>query len=611
MDIIKQVEKEKVKVKQQKKHEKWEIDFSYNLKTYLGFLKKYWIICVVLLVIMLAFEVTYVVEKYLFKLLIDDGGKFTQNSLSKEAFLAIIMTVALIFAGMLLFRVIFRWIRVHLINILDAGTMKDLKFKFFNHVVNLSHDFHSSHKTGSMITRILRGSGAMERLNDTVIFNMAPLIFTTIVAAVSIFSFDWISALVLLLTMIVFITYSYIFQVIGKKPQAIMNENEDIEKANLADFITNIDSIKYYGKEKDISNRYEKLANKTKSSVFKFWSQARWLDSGQELILGIGTILLIYFPLMGLLNGTISTGTLVFIYTVYVSLISQVYGFVWGLRNYYRSMVDFESLFRYAKIDQTVKDKEDAKNLEIKEGEIEFKNITFKYGKRTLFKNLNLKIPKQKKIALVGHSGCGKTSLVKLLYRFYDVDSGSITIDGEDIRDFKQESLRTEMSIVPQECVLFDDTIYNNVAFSNPKASKEQVLEAIKFAQLDKIFKEFPDKENTIVGERGVRLSGGEKQRVSIARAILANKKVLVLDEATSSLDSKTEHEIQQDLKKLMEGRTTIIIAHRLSTIMHADEIIVMEKGKIVQNGNHFELIRKTGTYKELWNLQKGGYIGV
>ena len=190
------------------------------------------------------------------------------------------------------------------------------------------------------------------------------------------------------------------------------------------------------------------------------------------------------------------------------------------------------------------------------------------------------------------------------------MESGQILIDGQNISDVKQESLRGEMSIVPQECVLFDDTIYNNVAFSKPNASKEEVLEAMKFAQLDKIFGDFPLRENTIVGERGVRLSGGEKQRVSIARAILANKKILILDEATSSLDSKTEHEIQNDLKKLMEGRTTIIIAHRLSTIMHADEIIVLERGKIVQKGNHFELIRKSGTYKELWDLQKGGYIG-
>ncbi len=183
------------------------------------------------------------------------------------------------------------------------------------------------------------------------------------------------------------------------------------------------------------------------------------------------------------------------------------------------------------------------------------------------------------------------------------------TIEGKDIRNVKHESLRNEMAIVPQECILFDDTIYNNIKFSNPKATREQVMQAIKFAQLDKIVSRFPNKEDTIVGERGIKLSGGEKQRVSIARAILANKKVLVLDEATSALDSETEHEIQKDLQKLMEGRTSIVIAHRLSTIMNADIIVVIKEGKIVQMGKHNELIRKSGEYKKLWELQKGSYL--
>ena len=224
-------------------------------------------------------------------------------------------------------------------------------------------------------------------------------------------------------------------------------------------------------------------------------------------------------------------------------------------------------------------------------------------------KDFNLKIKPEEKVALVGHSGCGKTTLVNLLNRLYDVDSGKILIEGNDIRDFKQESVRSETGIVPQECILFDDTIYNNIKFADPKASKKEILDAIKFAQLDKIIGNFPKKENTIVGERGVKLSGGEKQRVSIARAILANKKILVLDEATSALDSETEHEIQKSLQKLLQGRTSIIIAHRLSTIMSADRIIVMKNGKIIQQGRHEDLIKQQGEYKKLWNLQKGGYI--
>lgn len=333
------------------------------------------------------------------------------------------------------------------------------------------------------------------------------------------------------------------------------------------------------------------------------------MSSVQRFIIGIGTFFVILFPLINFLNGQMTLGTLTFIYTIYIGLLGPMISFVHGIRGYYRSMADFQELFEYGKVQKEILDKPNAKKLEIKKGEIEFKEISFNYGKRKIFDGFNLKIPANKKVALVGHSGCGKTTLIRLLYRFYDIDKGQILIDKKDIREVKQESLRGEMSMVPQECILFDDTIYNNIAFSNPKASKKEVMKAIKFAQLGRIIKEFPNKENTIVGERGVKLSGGEKQRVSIARAILANKKILVLDEATSSLDSQTEYEIQKDLGKLMEGRTSIIIAHRLSTIMHADKIVVLKKGKIVQMGTHRQLINQQGEYKKLWNLQKGGYI--
>ncbi len=316
-----------------------------------------------------------------------------------------------------------------------------------------------------------------------------------------------------------------------------------------------------------------------------------------------------YFPMKGFLEGDITLGTLVFVYTVFGNLLGPMNSFVQGMRNFYRSMADFQSLFQYAKIKNDIIDKVNAPELKIREGKIEFKDVRFNYLKRRVFSNFDLKVNKNEKVALVGRSGCGKTTLVKLLFRLYDVVGGKITIDGKDIREVNQESLRGELSIVPQECVLFDDTIYNNIAFSNPKASRKEILTAIRFAQLDEIIEKFPYKENTIVGERGVRLSGGEKQRVSIARAVLANKKVLVLDEATSSLDSETEYEIQKSLAKLLENRTAIIIAHRLSTVMRADKIVVLDNGKIVQMGKHEELIKKPGVYKQLWNLQRGGYL--
>jgi len=408
----------------------------------------------------------------------------------------------------------------------------------------------------------------------------------------------------------VFVVYSYYFLQKQRKANIDFNNAEDFEKANMGDIFTNIDSIKYFGKESMIKNKYKNLSLDTKKKMFNSWWYNEWLSSGHTLITGLGAFFLVFFPILRVLQGEISIGTLVFIYTAYGNIFGPLYGFVGGLRGFYRSMADFESLSQYSKVENDIKDKKNARNLEVKKGEIEFRDVEFNYGKRPLFGKFNLSIKKNEKVALVGHSGCGKTTLVKLLYRLFDVNSGKILIDGKDIRDFKQESLRGELSIVPQEAILFDDTIYNNIRFSNPKASRKDVLRAMKFAQLDRFVQNLPKKENTIVGERGVKLSGGERQRVSIARALLANKKILVLDEATSSLDSMTEHEIQKDLFRLMEGRTSIIIAHRLSTIMQTDKIIVMENGKIVQIGKHKNLIRKRGPYRVLWELQKGGYIG-
>ncbi len=586
-----------------------KINFKYNLSVYYGFLKKYWGLFIAILFFVIILESRHVIEKYLFKVIIDRGTEFAAGTMILDDFTRILLILAMIFIMVIVSGTLSRWLYIHLINRLDARLILDLKRKFFNHIIGLDHGFHVSHKTGSLISRLGRGARAMERMTDIITFSIAPLIFELTIVVLSIMYFDLTSAIVVFSTVIVFIAYGLFIQKIQQSSNIEANEAEDIEKGNVADIFTNIDSIKYFGKENTIKNRFAKLTDKTRRAMIKHWDYFRWFDSGQTFILGTGTFFLVYFSLMSFLNGEMTLGTLVFIYTVFATLMGPLFSFIHGIRDFYRAMADFQDLFEYGKIEKQIKDKPGAKNLEIKNGEIEFKKVYFNYGKRKIFENFSLKIPKNKKIALVGHSGCGKTTLIKLLYRFYDINSGEILIDRKNIQDIKQESLRNEMSIVPQECILFDDSVYNNIAFSNPRASREEVMRAIKFAQLDKIIASFPKKERTVVGERGVKLSGGEKQRVSIARAILADKKILALDEATSSLDSETEHEIQQDLTRLMEGRTSIIIAHRLSTIMKADKIVVLKKGKIVQMGIHSQLIKQPGEYKKLWNLQKGGYI--
>ncbi|MGV8141029.1 MAG: ABC transporter ATP-binding protein [Candidatus Woesearchaeota archaeon] len=585
------------------------IDFQYNLKIYFGMLKKYKMLFIFLLLIVLIVEATYVADRFLFKVIVDRGTEYGAGTLSVEGLIHIMSIVAIIYASIVLVKSSGKWLMLRSVNKLESNLITDVKIRFFNHLVTLSHKFHTNNKTGSMISRLSRGGRAIERMTDIITFNVAPLIFQLVIVSVSMMAFDLTSGLIVFLTVTMFIGYSFVIQQIQRPSSMKANDVEDFEKGKIADMFTNIDSIKHFGKEKYIKDRFLQITSETKYWMKKNWDYYNWLDAGQSIILSIGTFCLVYFPLVKFIHNEISLGTIVFIYTVYGALIGPLFGFVHGMREYFRVMVDFQSLFEYNKIEQDVKDKSDAQPAKVDAGYIDINKIRFKFGQRQIFDGFSLVVPKNKKYALVGHSGSGKSTLIKLLYRLYDVDEGTISVDGIDIKDVQQESLRAEMSIVPQECVLFDDTIYNNIAFSRPEATRDEVMNAIKFAQLDTIIKEFPQKEETIVGERGVKLSGGEKQRVSIARALLANKKILILDEATSSLDSQTEHDIQVALEKLMKGRTTIIIAHRLSTIMKADMIIVLKKGKIVQKGTHAQLIKKPGEYKKLWNLQKGGYI--
>jgi ATP-binding cassette, subfamily B, heavy metal transporter len=589
--------------------EKKRINFRYNMASYWEIMRKYKLMIAGLLLVVVIIVLSDIVVSYLFKIIVDEGTSFLAGTLTKDGFIRILLIVAGVYLINQAIFLVARWSRPSLNNKLETQVIFDIKKKYFNHLIGLSHNFYAKNKTGSLIARLLRGGNAIERITDVLVFNWIPMVVQLISILAILIYFDLTIALMLIIISLVFITYNFFLQRLQESSSLEANRREDIEKANIADIFTNIDSIKYFGKENYIRKRFSKLADKTRKAFLKNWNYGRLIGTGSAAIVTTGSFLIILFSVLSVLEGTMTIGTLVFIYSIYGKLIGQLYSFVNGIKGFYRSMADFQDLFEYGKIEPQIKDREGAKKLEIKKGEIEFQNVNFSYSKRKILKNFNLKVNKNEKIALVGHSGCGKTTLIKLLYRLYDVTDGAILIDGKDIRDVKHESLRSEMSVVPQECVLFDDTIYNNIAFSKPGATKDEVIKAMKFAQLYRIVQRFPEKEKTIVGERGIKLSGGEKQRVSIARAILANKKILVLDEATSALDSQTEHDIQADLAKLMEGRTSIVIAHRLSTIMSADKIIVMKEGKIVQMGTHRQLINQQGDYKKHWNLQKGGYI--
>jgi len=589
--------------------EKEKIDYKHNIKEYWAIVGKYKFLICVLIFFVIIHELKQIGDRYLYKILIDKGAEFISGSISLADFTGVLVLVLFTMGLFVLISMGSNFFKIHFLHRVEAPSILDLKQKYFSHIIGLDHDFHSTHKTGSLISRLSRGSNALERLTDVIIFEFAPLLIQLSISVMALLYLDKNSAIIIILIMVAFIFFNVLIQKISEPSHVFATKIEDIEKGNMADFFTNLDSIRNYGKEKHIKKRFFGLSQQTSLAQIKNWDYYRWTSMGQSFILGFGTVFILYFSVRSFAMGNITLGTLTFIYATYGGLMGPLFGFVHGIRNFSRSMGDFQELFAYKKVESKIKDKIGSKPIRINKGRVEFRNVIFAYSRKILFKDFDLIIPADKKFAFVGHSGCGKTSLVKLLYRLYDVKSGQIIIDGQDIRDVKQESLRSEMAIVPQECILLDDSIYNNIRFSKPHAPRKEVLRAIRFAQLDKIIASFPDKEKTIVGERGVKLSGGEKQRVSIARAILANKKILVLDEATSALDSETESEIQKDLEKLMKGRTSIIIAHRLSTIMNADVIVVMKKGKIIQMGNHKELISKEGEYSKLWKLQKGGYI--
>ncbi|MFH1802039.1 MAG: ABC transporter ATP-binding protein [archaeon] len=587
-----------------------DIDFKKNLKHYLDIVSKYKWTYISILIVTGVIEGLRVFDRYLFKVVLDKGAEYTAGTLLRSSFVSILLALTGIYFGALFIKLALNHgYKARKERDLMTGMVLDIKTKFFNHILHLSHRFHTTHKTGSLISRMNRGTGAAESLTDFIIDNITPLIFQIAIVSVSLLFLDWVSAVVILVTSTMAILWGIAMANARKKSHVALNQTEDREKGSLADILTNIESVKYYGKENLIKQKYANLATTSQEKMKSFWNYGILFNLGNSFLIGLGTFFLIYFPVKGFLDGNVTIGTLTFIYTTYLGLMGPLMGFVYGIRRYYKAVGDFDTLFSYSEITNDIVDEPNSKKLKITKGEIELKDISFKYHDRNILDNISLKVKPGEKIALVGHSGSGKTTLIKLLYRLYDVQNGQILIDGKNIKTFKQESLRGELSIVPQECVLFDDSIYNNILFSNPKATREEVFKAIKFAQLDVFVNNLPEKENTIVGERGVKLSGGERQRVSIARAILANKKVLVLDEATSSLDSQTEFEIQKDLEKLMKGRTSIIIAHRLSTIMKVDKIIVMNKGRIAQTGKHNDLIKKPGIYKHLWNLQKGGYL--
>nr|WP_199899551.1 ABC transporter ATP-binding protein/permease [Sneathiella glossodoripedis] len=385
-----------------------------------------------------------------------------------------------------------------------------------------------------------------------------------------------------------------------------MNDKDSEANTKAIDSLLNFETVKYFGNEEHESNRYDKAIAGYEKAAVRSQTSLAYLNVGQGFIIATGLVLVMIISINGVASGAMTVGDFVAAHAFLMLLVQPLnfLGFVY--REIKQSLVDMEKMFELLSVNQEIGDKEGAVDLPEGQGEIEFSHVNFGYeDNRQILHDVSFKVGAGQKVAIVGPSGAGKSTISRILFRFYDVNDGAVTIDGHDIRDLTQSSLRKSIGIVPQDTVLFNDTIEYNIGYGRPDASKEEIREAARLASIDSFIEKLPDGFDTIVGERGLKLSGGEKQRVAIARTILKQPRILLFDEATSALDTRTEREIQESLKAVSKDRTTLVIAHRLSTVVDADEILVLDNGKIVERGTHQALLEQGKQYSEMWTRQQ------
>lgn len=494
----------------------------------------------------------------------------------------------------------------------EVAAQRSINKKVFDHLTHQSTDFHANTFGGSLVSQTSKLTSSFERFWDTLIFQLTPTI-TSIVAAVSILSIIfWQYALFILALSLVFITVIFM----GTRFMAKLNLKEaqasTAQTGKLADAMTNILAIKSHGREEFELNRYDKASKRwQKRSLDTMWGFLKVSTGYSSLIVVLNTTAIIA-AILATEKTNLSIGVVYLSITYTFTVARQLWEMNNIMRNYNRVMGDAHDMTKILDTTASIKDVSHPEEVTFHRGGIEFKNVTFGYESKDsspLFDNLNLRIKPGEKVGLVGLSGGGKTTITKLILRFMDISSGEILIDGQNIALLPQAKLREHIAYVPQEPLLFHRSLEENIAYGAPNATHQEVEAVAKMANAHEFISKLPEGYNTLVGERGIKLSGGQRQRVIIARAMLKNAPILLLDEATSALDSESETLIQAALWKLMENRTAIVIAHRLSTIQKMDRILVLDQGRVVEEGNHKELLQKNGTYAKLWAHQSGGFL--
>ena len=486
------------------------------------------------------------------------------------------------------------------------NSIRRITIKVFRHLHQLSLRFHLERQTGGMSRDLERGAAGIRFLLNFMIFNIIPtLLEIAMVASILLVKYEAKFTLTIIGTLIAYIVYTLMITEWRMVFRRNMNEMDSKANTTAIDSLLNYETVKYFNNEKYEASRYDENMERWEAAAIRNQTSLSVLNGGQSVIIAIGVTTLMIMASQGVVSGKMTIGDLVLVNAFLLQLYQPLHflGFVY--REIRHSLADMEKMFGVLAQPPEVEDKPDAEELEVKNGVIRFEHIDFGYDpKRQILFDMDFEVPAGHKVAVVGHSGAGKSTISRLLFRFYDVNGGRILVDGQDIRDVTQASLRANIGIVPQDTVLFNDTIGYNIAYGKPDATTDEVIQAARSAHIHDFVESLPDKYETLVGERGLKLSGGEKQRVAIARTILKNPPILVFDEATSALDSKTEKSIQRELETIARNHTTLVIAHRLSTVMDADEILVLDSGRIVERGTHHQLLGRNGVYAKMWELQ-------
>jgi ATP-binding cassette subfamily B protein len=578
------------------------------IRDLLPYLLEYKFRVAIALACLIAAKVTNLGIPILLKRLIDDLNLRTD---SPQILLVVPVALILAYGLLRMAASLFAELREFLFAKVTQNAVRKVALQVFEHLHALALSFHLARQTGGVSRDIERGTRGIQSLISYSLYSILPtLVEFILVLGYLAYSYDIWFAVITLCALVLYIVFTVVVTEWRTHFRKTMNEMDSKANQKAIDSLLNFETVKYFGNEVFEASRYDKNLVRYQAAAIKSQKSLAVLNFGQQTIIAIGLVLILWRATLGVVDGTMTLGDLVLVNTLMIQLYIPLNFLGVIYREIKQSLTDMERMFSLLNTDKEIADSPNAKTLLIQNQghgpDVRFEHVSFHYdAKREILRDVSFNIPSGTITAVVGQSGAGKSTLARLLFRFYDVQSGEILIDGQNIQDVTQASLRKAIGIVPQDTVLFNDTIGYNIAYGNPTATLEEVREAARAAQIDSFIKRLPEGYDTQVGERGLKLSGGEKQRVAIARTLLKKPSMLIFDEATSALDSKTERAFQEELLTLAKNRTTLIIAHRLSTIVHADQILVMDHGQIVERGTHIDLLGAKGKYAEMWQMQE------